>query len=136
MKIEKCPECHSSAAAIESDVQLVARCPDCFHLFYLHGDQELNEQTFLHFELLERIGQGSNAIVYKARNIISGELRALKMFLCCEQVFCVSDPDQSNVTFVHSINRQMRWSPVYRQEVREWESEWHCMQCHSWRSHI
>ena len=91
MKIEKCPECHSTGAAVESDVQLVSCCPDCFHLFYIHGDQEPNGQSFLHFELLDRVGQGSNAIVFKARNIITGELRALKMFLCREQVDGESD---------------------------------------------
>ena len=60
MKIDKCPICQSAEGAVESDEQLVYRCPDCLHLFYVHSEKEKSSDSFLHFNLLEEIGQGSN----------------------------------------------------------------------------
>ena len=84
MIVEKCPHCDAPEAAIESEEQLVMRCPECYSLFYLPGDEEPNEHTFLYFDLLEEISQGSNAIVYKAWNRNSARICALKMFLSPE----------------------------------------------------
>jgi eukaryotic-like serine/threonine-protein kinase len=82
--VEKCPHCDSSDAFNESAEPVVCRCPDCFGLFYVHGDTEPNEFGFLHFDLLEEISQGSNAIVYKAWNRNTSQLCALKLFLSPE----------------------------------------------------
>ena len=45
----------------------------------------MDENSFLHYQLKERIGQGSNAVVYKAINKKTGQVCALKLFLCKEQ---------------------------------------------------
>ncbi|MCM8537832.1 MAG: serine/threonine protein kinase [Lentisphaeraceae bacterium] len=82
MKIDKCPVCQSTEANVETDAQMVCRCPECFHLFYVPSEQEPNASSFLHFDLLEEIGQGSNAIVYKAWNKLDERFCALKLFLC------------------------------------------------------
>ena len=82
MKIDKCPICHSAEGAVESDEQLVYRCPECLHLFYIHSEKEQGSDFFLHFDLLEEIGQGSNAIVYKVWNSKDKRFSALKLFLC------------------------------------------------------
>ena len=91
MKIDKCPICQAAEGAVESDTQLVYRCPDCMHLFYLHSEQEPDPETFLHFKLIEEIGQGSNAIVYKALNTQEDRYCALKLFLCPEYADGESD---------------------------------------------
>jgi eukaryotic-like serine/threonine-protein kinase len=91
VKIDKCPVCQSAEALVESDVQLVYRCPDCLTLFYISGDTEANPKSFLHFDLQEEIGQGSNAIVYKAWNKQDERHCALKLFLCSDYADGESD---------------------------------------------
>ena len=91
VKIEKCPICESVDAAVETDEQMVYRCPECLHLFYIPSEQEKDSSSFLHFDLLEEIGQGSNAIVYKAWNKQDERYCALKLFLCSDYADGESD---------------------------------------------
>ncbi len=81
MFLEKCPHCESEETSIESFEQLIIRCEECFTLIYIPGENEPGENTFLHYDLLEEIGQGSNAIVYKAFNKKNKKVCALKLFL-------------------------------------------------------
>ena len=84
MIIDRCPHCDSVDAYLESTLAIICSCPDCCSLFYLHGDEATNERSFLHYDLLDEISQGSNAIVYKAWNRNENRHCALKLFLSPE----------------------------------------------------
>ena len=53
------------------------------------------------------------------------------VFLCCEQVACVSEPraGPEHAEFVGTGERFMHWSPEYDHRHRDWNPAWQCMSC-------
>lgn len=76
-----CQKCGKAVTVAFSSIGSVFRCPDCKQLSALLRRDGEGRIAFGDYEVLREVGQGSNAIVCKVRQISTHELRALKLFV-------------------------------------------------------
>ncbi len=80
-----CQKCGKDIEASLSGTGGVFRCPECQLLSALLRRDDANQVRFGRFVIMREVGQGSNAIVCKARDTETGDIRALKLFLTMRQ---------------------------------------------------
>ena len=76
-----CQKCGKQVEVTVTSIGSVFRCAECKMLSALLRRDPDGRVVFGDYEVLREVGQGSNAIVCKGRQVSTGEIRALKLFV-------------------------------------------------------
>ena len=88
--IVHCRHCDKTIDFTSTSNQGILRCPSCAKLNTILGEDKFETIKFGGYRLLEEIGEGANAIVFKGAKAETGEIFALKLFHSETNVDCLS----------------------------------------------